>query len=239
MRPVGRLASLLSILALATLASTALGASPYDARPRCDGVKLRTGHSTSYPIKATIGPSTTVTVAAVVAGSRWSTLCGGATYSGSTWATITDIDGVPTSDGYGVSALYAAAGLLVAIGPVTTPPTTPEPTARPSPPPPTTPAPTTGPPSAPPPTVVPTASTDAGSSPSSSAGAAGAPSPTPRTSGDPVAAGSASTFGTPGDLIVLGLALASVFLAGFALGDRRRIRSIKNVSSSRLNDVLE
>jgi hypothetical protein len=231
MRPGPSLAVFLALCAAAVLASTTLAATPYDARPRCDGLHLRTGPSTSYSTRVTIDHATRVTVAAEVSGSAWSTTCGGSAYSGSKWAKVVAIDGVPTTQGYGVKALYAALGLLVTVAPASTPtapPATATPTAAP---------PTTIPSIAP--SAGPTASLEPSTSPPTPPSASPQRSGSPAATGSPAAPGSTSTFGSPGELIVLVLALISVFLAGVAVGDHwRRDGSIKKVPSSRLDDVL-
>lgn len=238
--------TLLAICALAILASTTVAASPYDATARCDGVRLRVGPSTAYQTKATIDRGTTVTVAAEVAGAAWSTLCGGQTYSGSKWAKVVAVDGVPTTERYGVKALYAALGLLralptpsgaatprVSVVPTTASPSPAEPTAAP---------PTAAPsPSAATPTTGPT-----GALPTASSTAPPSASPA-RQSGGPVsgpisAAGPLSGFGTPAALILLALAVASVALSWIAYrnrGYRARAKYMARVEAERLKDVLE
>ena len=80
--------------------------------PACDGVNLRTATSTTSTIKVRLGLDNRVTVSGTVAGSAWSTSCPTAK-SGSGWFVVTHVDGTPVSAAYGVSVLYAAAGVLV------------------------------------------------------------------------------------------------------------------------------
>ena len=238
MRPARVLPPLLAAFALAALTvavlwSPALAAGPYQATPRCD-VNLRTGASTAYPTKDTIGHRTTVTVAAEIKGSYWSTRCGNTTVSGSRWARIVAVDGVSVMDAYGVKSVYAALGLLAASAPTPTPPTA---------------SPTVGPSATPEPTssAEPSGSGAVGPSASPSAspgtaptGAVGSPLVSvPAASGGSAAAAGSSSLGAVGEFIVLGLALASVFLAGVAFGERRRAHALNKVPSTRLNDVLE
>ncbi len=120
------------------------------ATPACSGVNLRTGTSTSSALKASLSLANSVTVSGTVAGASWGTTC--PTWkSGSSWYRITYINGTAVTALYGVSALYAATGILNAAA--TPPPPTPAPTAAPTAVP--TPAPTTTP--TPAPTAAPTA----------------------------------------------------------------------------------
>lgn len=230
---------LLAICAVAVLASATVAATPYAATPRCDGVRLRTGPSATYPTKTKIDQTTTVTVAAEVAGSRWSTLCGGITYSGSTWAKVIAIDGTSTKDAYGVPALYAALGLLRPTTPTTTssPPQTAAPTASPS----ATAAPSTVPPDTAPPSAS-EPSSSPGPTSSSQASPPGSSRPSGGAAGPIDSSGPLSSVGSPDELVILALALASVTLAGIAYRERRRRdreRYMAKVESSRLKDILE
>ena len=85
--------------------------------PACDGINLRTGTSTSHSIKVRLGINNAVTTAGTVAGSSWSTVCP-TSKSGSSWYKVSHVNGQPVSSLYGVTVLYAAAGVLTA--PVTT-----------------------------------------------------------------------------------------------------------------------
>jgi uncharacterized protein YraI len=213
------------------LATTVLAASVI-ATPRCDGLRLRTGPSTSKAQVTQVDKGTKLTVIADVHGSAWSSLCGSRTYSGSTWSVISAIDGVAVEETYGVDAVYAAAGLLKVLGATPTEP------VPPTPPPDTAPPPTAAPsvaPTSPPPTSRPTASPSTASmTPSampvaSPGGSASSPAPV----------GPAGSTGSswPADLVILALAVASTALAAVAYWDRRRRRTITDVPSSRLDDV--
>ncbi len=120
--------------------------------PLCSGVNLRTGTSTAYAIKAKVGTSARVTVSATISGTRWSTVCSGSK-AGSTWHRITHVNGKTVRSLYGVTYLYAAAGLFRTVATATPTPTpTPAPTPTP------TPTPTPAPTPAPTPTPTPTPS---------------------------------------------------------------------------------
>jgi len=233
----------LAICATVVVAATTLAATPYAATPRCEGVRLRTGPSTSYPTKATLDLKASVIVAAEVSGAHWSTLCGGETYAGSSWAKVVAIDGVSTRDAYGANALYAALGLLQASPlpsgasqpPATTAPTT-APTAA------ATPTPTATPIA----TLEPTPPSTSTPAPVATAALASAVCVAVPTSGQspgtaPInGAAPPSTFGTPGETVLLALALASTALAWVAYREhrlRRRAEEIAHVSAARLDEV--
>ena len=82
--------------------------------PGCSGVNVRTGPSTSAPVRTHLATSARVTVVATVSGSHWSTTCPGAK-SGSSWYRISAINGKSVSSGYGQAYLYAATGVLGAL----------------------------------------------------------------------------------------------------------------------------
>jgi SpoIID/LytB domain protein len=81
--------------------------------PACNGANLRAGTSTGTAIKAAISTGTVVTVTGKVAGSSWSTVCG-TSVSGSSWYRVSHVGGKTVSSLYGVSAVYAATGVLKA-----------------------------------------------------------------------------------------------------------------------------
>ncbi len=117
--------------------------------PACSGVNVRAAAATSAPIVVKLGLSATVTVSGTVAGASWSATCPTAR-SGSTWYSVTAINGTAVSLLYGVSVLYAATGVLAAPNSATAT-TTATPAAVPTPVPSTpAPAPTPGPTIAPP-----------------------------------------------------------------------------------------
>jgi peptidoglycan/xylan/chitin deacetylase (PgdA/CDA1 family) len=83
--------------------------------PNCDEANLRTAPNTSATIKVRLGLRSTLTVNGSVKGSPWNVVCP-TSKSGTSWHVISAIDGVPVSSRYGVSVLYAAAGLFVPAG---------------------------------------------------------------------------------------------------------------------------
>jgi len=115
---------------------------------------VRTGPASSTTAKAVLPIDTKVLVATQVSGTSYSTTCSGKAVSGSTWYRITAVNGTSVQSKYGVSSVYAAAGLFKATLTTTSTPTptptptpnpsaTPKPSATPSP----TPTPTPSPPS--------------------------------------------------------------------------------------------
>jgi GH25 family lysozyme M1 (1,4-beta-N-acetylmuramidase) len=96
----------------------------------CDGVRLRTGTTTTAATKARLADGTKVTSSGAVSGGAWSGSCTDGTASGSTWYRITAVDGRSVSSLYGVSALYGAKSHFE---PPATPTPTPQPTPRPGP----------------------------------------------------------------------------------------------------------
>jgi SpoIID/LytB domain protein len=93
--------------------------------PACSGVNLRTAASPRATVKVKLGTSSRVTVAGTLSGSSWGTSC--PTWkSGSTWYKVTHVNGETVRSLYGVSALYAASGVLKA------PPGSPTPAATPT-----------------------------------------------------------------------------------------------------------
>ena len=126
-------AVLLAGLAVLPSPSTVLAATPMAAA--CDGVRLRTGPTTSDPTAATINAGSLVNVEATIAGGAWTASCGGASISGSTWHQISELNGQSVSSLFGVAFVYSASGLFVPASPAPTPtPTpTPDPFATPTP----------------------------------------------------------------------------------------------------------
>jgi GH25 family lysozyme M1 (1,4-beta-N-acetylmuramidase) len=76
--------------------------------------RLRTSTSTSATTKAVIGAATLVTSSGKVSGGSWAADCI-SSVSGSSWYKITAVGGKSVSSLYGVSAVYAAAGLFRAV----------------------------------------------------------------------------------------------------------------------------
>ncbi len=98
----------------------------------CDGVRLRTGPSTSDATAATVSAGTQVGVESTVIGGPWSATCAGNVVSGDSWYQISELNGQSIAALFGVPYVYSATGLFQ---PVTTPtPTpTPDPFATPTP----------------------------------------------------------------------------------------------------------
>lgn len=118
------------------LASTPMAAA-------CDGVRLRTGPSTSDTTAATVSAGTQVTVETTVTGGPWSATCAGNAVSGEGWHQITELSGQSVTSLFGVPYVYAATGLFLAVtAPAPTPTPTPDPFATPTPTPTPTPSPT-------------------------------------------------------------------------------------------------
>ncbi|MBI3752063.1 MAG: SpoIID/LytB domain-containing protein [Chloroflexi bacterium] len=186
-----------AVLLLVLTSAVAVGATTM--APRCDYVRVRTGPSTTYAIKATLMQTSRVSVVATVSGGSYGTSCGG-WVSGSKWYRINAVNGHSTSSLYGVSYVYGASGLFKAVttvaataSPAASPSATPlaSATAPPASSAPASAAPSTAPSMAPSPTVAPSASVTPTPSPT--------PVPTPApTSGPwetaPTALGDAITF---------------------------------------------
>ena len=72
--------------------SAVLAATPMATA--CDGVRLRTGPSTSdTQMGASLSQGTLVTVETTVVGGAWTATCAGGTVSGSTWHQISQVNG--------------------------------------------------------------------------------------------------------------------------------------------------
>ena len=103
-------AAVLLAAAIAPLAVLPAAAdSPYLAAS-CN-VKLRSSPSVSATSPATIPSGALVTVTGTVPGGSWSADCP-STVSGSTWYTITAVNGIPVSSTYGLPVVFAATGLF-------------------------------------------------------------------------------------------------------------------------------
>ena len=110
-RRSGWITALFAAILLAGLSVGTVVAASETLAPACDGVNIRTAASTSAAIKVRLGLASTVTVAGTVAGGSWGTSCP-AWRSGSTWYTVTHVNGEPVGTRYGVAVLYAASGVL-------------------------------------------------------------------------------------------------------------------------------
>ena len=107
------LTAFLTAVVLGMLAVAPAAAASLNLVPGCSGVNIRMGTSTSSPIAVKLGLSATLTVTGSVSGSRWGTSC--PTWkSGSSWYTITAINGQPVASLYGVAQVYGATGVLTA-----------------------------------------------------------------------------------------------------------------------------
>ncbi len=148
------IAALVSAVLLAGLLSVpasqvVLAGTPMAAA--CDGVRLRTGPSTSDAQAATITAGTQVDVETTLTGGPWSAACADNTVTGDTWHQISVVGGQSVAALYGVPYVYAATGLFQA-APAPTPTPTPTPTPDPF----ATPTPTPDPFATPTPTPIPT-----------------------------------------------------------------------------------
>jgi GH25 family lysozyme M1 (1,4-beta-N-acetylmuramidase) len=118
----------------------------------CDGVRLRSGPTTSDTTVQTINTGSQVTVETTVTGGSWSATCAGGAVAGDTWFQISALNGQSAAALWGVPYVYSATGLFQA---VTTPTPTPDPTPTPTPDPFATPTPTPDPFATPTPTPLP------------------------------------------------------------------------------------
>jgi lysozyme len=130
-RTVSALLSLLLAIGALGLASpsSVLAGTPMAAA--CDGVRLRTGPSTSDTTATTVPGGTLVTVETTLTGGPWSATCVGAV-SGNSWYQISEVNGENVAVLFGVPFVYTASGLLQAVV-VPTPTPTPDPAATPTP----------------------------------------------------------------------------------------------------------
>ncbi len=108
------IASLVACLLLPAMASVPASAATTAMTPGCAGANLRASPSLSGSIRASLPLGASVTVSGTVGGGAWSASCPAAR-SGSSWYKVTAVDGRPVSAAYGVSALYAATGVLAAM----------------------------------------------------------------------------------------------------------------------------
>jgi len=79
------------------------------------GANLRVHATTSARIRATIRTGAKVSVIATVVGGSWRTTCAGKPVHGRSWLRISAINGKSVRSTYGVSYLYAAAGLFKSV----------------------------------------------------------------------------------------------------------------------------
>ncbi len=117
---VGLLTLLLVLLEMVPPAVAAVEAtSTYSLSARC-AAALRTGNTTSSALKRTVASGTRVVASGAVNGVAYRATCAGATTSGRAWYRISSIGGRSVRSLFGVSYLYAAAGLFRVVA-VTTP----------------------------------------------------------------------------------------------------------------------
>src|SRR5437870_2498859 len=90
------------------LAGTAMAAA-------CDGVRLRTGPSTSDTTAATVSFGALVSVETTVTGGAWSATCAGNAVTGDGWHQISELYGQSVTTLFGVPYVYGAIGLFQAV----------------------------------------------------------------------------------------------------------------------------
>jgi len=79
--------------------------------PACGAVNIRTGSSTTAPIKVSLGANASLTIVGQVSGGTWNAVCP-SSKTGNTWYRVSAINGKSVSSLYGVASLYAATGVL-------------------------------------------------------------------------------------------------------------------------------
>ena len=99
---------------------TPVAASTWSLTPLCAGVNVRTQPASTAARKVALSAGAKVVAIATVAGAAYASLCGGVTRKGSTWYRITSINGKSVKTLYGVTYLYAAAGLFKVVSVSTT-----------------------------------------------------------------------------------------------------------------------
>ena len=104
-------AVLLFVLAATAAPSSALGTTWTSKVAQCNA-NLRTTAIGSSRIKKVAKTGTIVTTSASVTGRSYSTTCSGKSVSGRTWIRISAVNGKSVKSLYGVTYLYAAAGLF-------------------------------------------------------------------------------------------------------------------------------
>ena len=103
------LATALSAVAAFVSPSTALGAATFTAK--CDA-NLRTKPTSNSTKKGELADGGLMYAVTAVQGGRWSVVCGGRSYSGSSWYKISNVNGRSARVRYGVSYVYAATALF-------------------------------------------------------------------------------------------------------------------------------
>ena len=84
------------------------------------GVNLRTSDRVSARLRVSIKKGTKVSVTATLTGGSWHAICAGKSVRGRSWVRISAINGKSVKSSYGVTYLYAAAGMFKSVAvPVT------------------------------------------------------------------------------------------------------------------------
>jgi len=133
--------SLYGVMYLYAATSLFKAVAPPVTRYSACSATLRTGPSKYATIRTVIKTDTKVLVATRVAGTAWSRTCAGKAVAGSAWYRISMLNGKSVKSVYGVSYLYAAAGLFKSAVATPTPAPSPTPSPAPTPTPPPTPPP--------------------------------------------------------------------------------------------------
>ncbi|MBI2764240.1 MAG: SpoIID/LytB domain-containing protein [Chloroflexi bacterium] len=103
--------ALLVAVMLVLMGVVPIAAASVSAAPACSGANLRIAASTSATAKVSLGVSTSLTISGTVTGSSWGTNCP-SWKSGSSWYSITQVNGRSVSSLYGVPVLYVATGVV-------------------------------------------------------------------------------------------------------------------------------
>jgi GH25 family lysozyme M1 (1,4-beta-N-acetylmuramidase) len=104
-------AVLLFALSAAATPSTTLGATTTTRAALCN-VNLRTSATVGSRVKKTVKIGTIVSTATTVTGRYYSTTCSGKSVKGKTWLRVTAVNGKSVKSLFGVTYVYAAAGLF-------------------------------------------------------------------------------------------------------------------------------
>jgi len=101
----------IALIALALLSAAPVAATSATMAPACDGINIRSSASTSAAPVIKLGTAAIVTVSGTVAGGSWAATCP-TSKAGSTWYTVTAINGTAVASLYGAATVYAATGVL-------------------------------------------------------------------------------------------------------------------------------
>ena len=119
-------ATVVTLVAALAMAAPSAAATTTTMVPGCSGINVRSAATTGAAIKAVLRANASLTVVAKVSGGSWRTACP-SMKSGTAWYRVSAINGTTVKARYGVTYLYAAAGVLTA-APTSTP-ATPTPTS--------------------------------------------------------------------------------------------------------------